>query len=178
MNEKLKLTLFLALVVLFVSSCSKWLENEKLTLQKTPYTGNELRLDGYYYDMEDGKIWSTYFFYRNGILHYGIASDTLDNDLVKYDAWFASEYYSEHLRSGRRRWGVFEIHDDSIVFERWGILEGGDPVLRFSGRILNDTTFIITKCENPHSGEFSQENDLYHFRHFSPKPDSTNMFIP
>lgn len=178
MNEKLKLTLFLALVVLFVSSCSKWLENEKLTLQKTPYTGNELRLDGYYYDMEDGKIWSTYFFYRNGILHYGIASDTLDNDLVKYDAWFASEYYSEHLRSGRRRWGVFEIHDDSIVFERWGILEGGDPVLRFSGRILNDTTFIITKCENPHSGDVCQEQDLFHFRHFSPKPDSTNMFIP
>ena len=49
MNEKLKLTLFLALVVLFVSSCSKWLEDEKLTLQKTPYTGNELRTDGYYY---------------------------------------------------------------------------------------------------------------------------------
>ena len=164
-------------VLIIMGSCNKW-ENEKMTLVRQPYNSNELRLDGYYYDMEDGKICSTYFFYRNGILHYGIASDTLDNDLVKYDAWFASEYYSEHLRSGRRRWGVFEIHDDSIVFERWGILEGGDPVLRFSGRILNDTTFIITKCENPHSGDVCQEQDLFHFRQFSPKPDSTNMFIP
>lgn len=172
-----KLCLILLLAV-SMFSCTKWHEDEELTLPKTPYTGNELRLDGYYYDIEDEKIWSTYFFYRNGILHYGIASDTLENDLDKYDTWFASDYYSEHLRKDRRRWGLFEIYNDSIVFERWGILEGGDPVLRFSGRILNDTTFIITKCENPHSGETCQKNDLYHFRQFSPKPDSTNMFIP
>ena len=176
MNTKL----LIVIIMLFIgmNSCSKWLENEKLTLQKTPYTGNELRTDGYYYDMEDGKIWSTYFFYRNGIMHCGIASDTLGNNLNMYDTWFASDFYLQRLRTDRRRWGLFEIHDDSIVFERWGILEGGDPVLRFSGRILNDTTFIITRCENPHSGDVCQEQDLFHFRHFSPKPDSTNMFIP
>lgn len=178
MYRQSRLTLILALVVLFMGGCKKWLKDEELTLNRQPYNSNELRIDGYYYDMEDGKIWSTYFFYRNGILHYGIASDTLGNDLDMYDTWFASDYYLQCLRTGRRRWGLFEIHDDSIVFERWGILEGGDPVLRFSGRILNDTTFIITKCENPYSGESSQENDLYHFHAFSPKPDSTNMFIP
>ena len=178
MNKQMKHLLFMTFSVLIImGSCNQW-ENEKMTLVKQPYNGSELRLDGYYYDMEDGKIWSTYFFYRNGILHYGIASDTLGNNLDMYDTWFASDYYLQRLRTGRRRWGLFEIHDDSIVFERWGILEGGDPVLRFSGRILNDTTFIITRCENPHSGDVCQEQDLYHFRQFSPKPDSTNMFIP
>ena len=172
-----KLCLIL-LVALSMVSCTKWFKDEEFTLSKQSYTGNELRTDGYYYEIEDGKIWSTYFFYRNGILHYGIASDTLDNDLDKYDTWFASDYYSEHPRKKRRRWGLFEINGDSIVFERWGILEGGDPVLRFSGRILNDTTFIIIRCENPYSGEACKINDLYHFRFFSPKPDSTNMFIP
>ena len=109
MNTKL----LIVIIMLFIgmSSCSKWLENEKLTLQKTPYTGNELRTDGYYYDMEDGKIWSTYFFYRNGILHCGIASDTLGNNLNMYDTWFASDFYLQRLRTDRRRCGDHRDED-------------------------------------------------------------------
>jgi len=50
-----------------------------------------------------------------------------------------------------------------------------------SGKILNDTTFVLTSVER--SGKpWTKEEELYrkkyHFRKFSPKPDSTNRFIP
>lgn len=178
MYRQQRLTLILALVVLFMGGCKKWLKDEELTLNRQPYNSNELKIDGYYYYLENRKIWKTYFFYRNGTLHYGIASDTLDNDLVKYDAWFASDYYSNIIKTDHNRWGLFQIHDDSIVLERWSIQEGGDPVLRVSGHILNDTTFVMTRSEYPYSGEVYQHDLTYHFHQFSPKPDSTNTFIP
>lgn len=178
MYRQLRLILVLALVVLFAGGCKKWFEDEELTLPKTPYTGDELRTDGYYYNMEDGKIWSTYFFYRNGVLLYGAGTDTLDDNLDKYDDWFVSEAFLEYIKTNKRRWGLFEIHDDSIVFERWVMAEGGFPVLRFSGNIIDDTTFIITRSEYPHQGDVYNKNEVFHFRHFSPKPDSTNIFIP
>ena len=170
--------LVLTSICLSLGRCGKWFKNEELTLTRKPYHGNELKLDGYYYYLENEKIWRTYFFYRNGTLHYGIVTDTLDNDFEKYDAWFASDYYSNIIKNDRRRWGLFEIHDDSIIFERWSIKEGGDPVLRVSGCILNDTTFVMTRSEYPNTGEVFQHELTYHFHAFSPKPDSTNMFIP
>ena len=65
MNTKL----LIVIIMLFIgmNSCSKWLENEELTLPKTPYTGNELRTDGYYYYTMNGEYFRTItFFYKNG----------------------------------------------------------------------------------------------------------------
>ena len=169
------ITVFMTL--LFMESCIKW-EDEPLTIVKKPYEGMELRTDGYYFNMEDGKIWYTYFFYRNGGLLYGAGTDTLDDNLDKYDDWFVSEAFLDYIKTNKRRWGLFEIHDDSIVFERWVMAEGGFPVLRFSGNIIDDTTFIITRSEYPHQGDAYNKYEIFHFHAFSPKPDSTNMFIP
>lgn len=178
-TRQLRLILVLAITTLFsLGGCGKWNKNEELTLVRKPYYGNELRIDGYYYNIIDGEIGKTYFFYRNGTLHYGIATDTLDNNLEKYDTWFASDYYSNIIKTNRRRWGLFEIQGDSIQYERWSIRGGGDPVLRVSGHIQNDTTFVITKSLYPHTGETYQHEITYHFHAFSPKPDSTNVFIP
>ncbi len=180
MNTQLRLTLVItAAILLLIGGCKKWYKYDEMTLVKQLYNGTELRLDGYYYDMEDGQIWGTYFFYQDGTILYGIGTDTLDkSSLEEHDAWFSSDYFRESIKTDRRRWGLFEIQDDSIALERWGIVEWHDPVLHFSGQILNDTTFIITRCENPHTGSTHQYNDLYHFHQFSPKPDSTNTFIP
>lgn len=181
MNKKLKFALIIAITILLeLVGCSRYFKNEELTLIRQPYNGNELKTDGYYYYFEGGKLWRTYFLYRNGTLHYGIATDTLNNNLEKYDAWFASDYYSNIIKTDRRRWGLFEIHDDSIVFERCSIQEGGDLVLRVSGRILNDTTFVMTRSEYPYSGEVYQHELTYHFHPFDYKPDSTiaRQWIP
>ena len=45
----MKFLIILAMLLIGMNGCSKWLEDEELTLPKTPYTGNELRTDGYYY---------------------------------------------------------------------------------------------------------------------------------
>lgn len=178
MKKILKAFFIIAYIaLLFMESCIKW-EDEPLTIKKKPYEGLELRTDGYYYNMEDDKIWYTYFFYRNGVLLYGAGTDTLDDNLDKYDEWFVSEAFLEYIKTNKRRWGLFEIHDDSIVFERWVMAEGGFPVLRFSGNIIDDTTFIITRSEYPHQGDVYNKNEVFHFRSLSPKPDSTNTFIP
>ncbi len=168
----------IAAVLLFFSGCKKWFKDEELTIVRQSYNGTELKLNGYYYHEKEGVIGKTYFFYRNGVMLYGIGTDTLDDDLEKYDEWFISETFLNFIKTNKRRWGLFKIHDDSIVFERWVMAEGGFPVLRFSGNIINDTTFRITKSEYPHHGEMYERNDVFHFHAFSPKPDSTNVFIP
>ena len=179
MNKQLKLVLIIGTIaLLLISGCKKWFKDEELTLVKQSYSGNDLRLDGYYYYEDNGKIWRTYFFYRDGVMLYGAGTDTLDNNLEKYDTWFASDFFLEYIKTNKRRWGLFEIHNDSILFERWVFDEMGLPVLRFSGNIINDTTFVITRRESPYTGKEFEENELYHFRQFSPKPDSTNTFIP
>jgi len=43
------------------------------------------------------------------------------------------------------------------------------------GIILNDTTFQITKYTS--GSNVSERNEVYHFREFHPKPDSTNKYI-
>ncbi len=176
MNRTLKTVLIAATILLIMGGCIKW-KYEEMTIVRQPYNGNQLRLDGYYYYSQEEKVWNTYFFYRNGTLHYGIGNSP-DMSIDMYDSWFASDDYKESIKTDRRRWGLFEIQDDSIVFERWGIQEFEDPVIRYSGHIINDTTFIISRVEYPHTGGVYEKNELYRFHAFSPKPDSTNTFIP
>lgn len=180
MNKQLRLILILAITALFsFGGCGKWNKDEELTLAKQPYNGNSLRLDGYYYFLQNGNVYSSYFFYRNGVVINGEAADPNSPDPIAFmDTVFSSESFADQIKRGKTRWGVFQIQGDSIVFERWLLSEGGLPIGRFYGNIINDTTFIITKREHPYSGKEYQQNDLYHFHAFSPKPDSTNVFIP
>ncbi len=72
--------------------------------------------------------------------------------------------------------GVFQINGTSLEFEEW---ENGYDVITFSNfcNILNDTTFLRTKyIENQTGTEYSKKL-LFHFRKFSPKPDSICPFI-
>jgi hypothetical protein len=48
------------------------------------------------------------------------------------------------------------------------------------GVILNDTTFQLTESYRLKKGEKTEYqilDEIYHFRQYSPKPDSTNDFI-
>lgn len=180
MNRQFTIKLITAIsAILFMGGCGKWYKDGEMALEKQPYIGNALRLDGYYYNrLDNGRILDTYFFYRDGTLLYGIGTEGLDNDLDKYDAWFADKEFLDFIRKDKYRWGLFQIHDDSIFFERWVINDGGYPVGRFVCNILNDTTFFISSIESPHSNEVYPQNYMFHFHAFSPKPDSTNIFVP
>jgi hypothetical protein len=77
-------------------------------------------------------------------------------------------------------WGVFKINNDSIIYERWLPTEIRYKSYTYKGVIINDTTFNITerfRLVNGLKDEFELRDETYHFRQFSPKPDSANNFI-
>ena len=156
-------------IILSFQSCS----DEKLLIERTPYSGSELRIEGYYYiyDTDGTRI---KFLYRNGIMIDFIGGFSTTN-LIEIDQKIADEY--ERWKNNKLIWQVFLIKGNSIQYSGWSTsVGGGRPSFKTIGVIENDTTFRLTKSINSDGEEF-ERNDLYHFRQFSPKPDSTNTFI-
>lgn len=173
------IVLFLTMGLL--NSCGKALilNSEKLHLPKEDYTGSNLRTDGYYYQFIDNSYFRPIIFYRNGaVLFPGGSKSTLTemdnyilNSFVKKQGYKNVIYW----------WGIFNIKEDYIVFEKWNASEPPYKTNTSEGKVINDTTFIITgeywfidgvKTDIPVYGTHE-----YHFRRFSPKPDSTNTFM-
>ena len=137
--------------------------HDELSFERRLYLGEELRIDGYYTD-----DYSVYFFYRSGVVRYVGTFENLDsltsNDFLDGTA--------------RHQWGLFHVNGDGIAFERW-YPPSGTHTKAFirSGRILNDTTFVITESRRSNGEDVRSENEMYHFRLFSPKPDSTSGYL-
>jgi hypothetical protein len=167
----------LSLFLLFGGGCTK---DELLSLQRTNFTGTNLRLDGFFY-FQYGQVGNEYtdvlFLYRNGIVFYeGIIREY---DLVLVEQSLLSENRAPTAQRGKSSWGVFLVDGDIIKLERrynaWG-----RPYQSFirEGVILNDTTLRIMKSYRSFGTPDVQSMDrIYHFRSFSPKPDSTNVYI-
>jgi hypothetical protein len=131
-------------------------------MQKQFYRGKELQIDGYYYYQQDNTT-KIKFFYRNGVILSGISCNSLDLNTVEQE--MLNQYNSFH--KNKIGWGIFQIIDNKINIEVWTTSVGGGlPIFRWYALIENDTTFRV---------EYSGE--VYHFRQFFPKPDSTNQWI-
>jgi hypothetical protein len=163
-------------VCMILSACAG--DDDELTLERMEYTGNELRLDGYYYNETlnfEGVIVSSYFLYSNGIIHY--AGTQAEEKFWSTDYQQSLSIKSESAMNNKYHWGVFKIFDNEIEFERWYPSDPPLEVFVRSGTILNDTTFRITKSFKPDGSDQVERDELYKFKQFSPKPDSTNTFI-
>ena len=172
----MRLFLFFVLILFSSASCEK--ELKELSMDKIPYTGDELRIDGYYYS---NQVYTDYIgiavFYRDGacmnVFSRIKSQDTLafiENEILLNEDLMSKFWNTpNHI-------GVFQINAESIEFETW---EAGRDIITFSnyGEILNDTTFLIKKEINNESNKSETLNLKYCFRQFSPKPDSTNNFI-
>ncbi len=174
--------LFLLSMLLSIScACSKLLfGSEELTLPKQPYTGNELRIDGYYYYKyypgENEVYYATYFLYENGIILEGDAVN--ENRIPELENKFKTLEWHNSIKKYKAGWGLFTIDGDKILFEKWYPNSPGQPKVYIrEGKILNDTTFHITASYRPDGSKRSEEDEVYHFKPFSPKPDSTNNFV-
>jgi len=168
----MKNLILLILLAILLVQCRFF--DDKLSLPLMPYNGNQLRIDGYYYQIGyDGKtLFGTYFFYKNGIL---IPGEGIFDSFEKMDESVKRRFIDKQsYKSDKLHWGVFLIEDNSITFERWHSGTSADAYVR-EGVILNDTTFHITKIYR--GNKSSLRNEKYYFRKFSPKPDSTNIFI-
>jgi hypothetical protein len=174
---KLACILFLFLMT---SSCNFFIgKDEKLSLVRRPVNTNSLRIDGFYYegDIAPDETTTVYYFYQDGTVY---SPGSYRGE--KFEEWITKESTSSDLIAQSKKfktsWGVFQIDNEKIVFEKWEPSSGPlFEVYRQSGTILNDSTFIIEKVVNGDDPLRNFIKEIYHFKKFKHKPDSTNDFV-
>ena len=177
-NEKIKITIMNKFILftlticisIFMLSCNKLFPDEKLSMQQEDYNGNEVRTDGYYYTYSKSynssgliaDFTTVFFLYRNGIILSAGAYEKTGFDILEE----AMLRRYESIQNKKTGWGVFIVKNNKIEYEQWSTSVGGGlPVFKNSYIIVNDTTL-------------KRYNEIiYHFKQFSPKPDSTNVYI-
>ena len=173
--KKIKLSILAISFLIIISCCNDLFPDEKLTLQRRDYTGNELRIDGYYYlYQQDPERTQLLILYRNGIL---ISTRSYpSHDLNVIEKSLLSAY--DELKNEKTRWGVFMVLNSKIEYERWNGTTGiGLPIIKRKGIIENDTVFRITETYYSDSKKTDYQEFVYRFKQFDNKPDSTNIFI-
>lgn len=158
---------------------------QKLSIDHGDYLGDDIRMDGYYYYF-DGNKFNDFFLFTNGVYYGGPGMGSItDLDSSPLDS-MDEEIREYHLFRERHlplqyEWGIFSIEELEIQIERWIPSSGnyGYPTQILEGKILNDTTILFHTQIGDGSGKKKVKNIdmIYHFRQFSPKPDSTNIYI-
>lgn len=179
--KRLLVILFILFSVLIFDSCRKIWPDDKFTIKRQNYNGNELKISGYYYNIysvEDKQYYRIYFFYNNGIELDGGGCE--ESNIYQYEDDFISGKYYDNAKNYKNNWGLFEISGNKISFEQWETTNGRSKSYINSGEIINDSTFRITeryRLKRDKQKEYEILDAIYHFKQFSPKPDSTNSFI-
>ena len=173
----IRLLLFLSIfIVLTSSSCNE--EFQELMMSRTPYNGDELRIDGYYYsDATSSDLVGLGVFYRDGVcIHFLFKPETADTLNFIENEFLLNAEFIENAKN-RPNWiGVFNINGTSLDYETFETARNTNTRSYFA-EIINDTTFVLQKEVDNLTGNIFEENITYRFKEFSPKPDSTNMFI-
>jgi len=150
-------------------------------MKKKPYIGNKLRLDGYYYSNPDSQgLISVAMFYRDGFCFHFSTSLSKSSDTLNFieNRFLKNDDFISRIKQRPSFIGVYQVRGESIKFETWWfeVALYTTSATRY-GKILNPTTLLIeNRVDNRYKTSFS-ENQIYRFKQFSPKPDSTNTFI-
>jgi len=175
MNKKF--TKRFILFFLILSSCmSCCREDDLLRNTREDYIGDDIRIDGFYYSFFQGEIHNVLFLYRNGVF-FKVISDEKKRTKPEEVQTLLTEDRLERYKTHKDLWGIFIIKNNNILLDKWtwaGL--GWKTTVIESGTILNDTSFVITKRDNLREG-IKDSNETYYFYPYSPKPDSTNIFI-
>lgn len=155
-------------IVLFliVQSCKRSYSDEELTINKIVYTGTDIRLDGCYVsDSDELKKYNAYkFFYSNGV-YFGFS----DMPNINSRSQITNIDYKSNYKG---YWGLFQVQNKTIIVQTWKMSDVNSQFIiqNRAYKIINDTTL---SCDLLNDGDIT----YYHFKPFSPKPDSTNVFI-
>jgi hypothetical protein len=157
--------------ILFIA-CGKTFD-EKLTLKREDYTGNELKVNGYYYTFfKETKITAILFLYRNGIV-------LSEGGFTSYNLEDIERQFNNISLKVKSNWGVFIVNGNTIQYERWiGSTGSRACTSKSTGYIINDTTIHFFERYNSERNEKYSIDETWHFKQFDNKPDSTNNFIP
>jgi hypothetical protein len=163
------------ILLILLCECNRFFVYEKFTIKRTPYLGSELRIDGYYYLKHEKTRIYCFVFYSNGVvLNYSAV------DLHELEEQFSK--FPNVSTDKRLLWGPFIINGNELRFEEIdNSVHGQWLVCTVQCTILNDTTFRIDKGFLSHTGKAVPNRRTfegeYHFRQYSPKPDSTNNVV-
>ena len=177
-KQKASITLSLILILILLTgiSCERLFPVDQLCTPRIDFIGDELRIDGYFYHVfgpSGNEHMGVLFFFRNGVLH----DITIPKvELEEREEEWRNNNWNERTTNSRFSWGVFTVDNDVIKLERW---YPGPPHITAirEGVILNDTTFKIIKSYRCDGSGLRERHELYRFRAFYPKPDSTNNFV-
>lgn len=175
--RKINILILVVLIILSnLSSCQMFLgEDEKLSIERTTYTGSALNLNGYYYlKSNSGEMVYMFFLFRNGLILN--AGGCKIEEWGDYEMNFLDEDYINKVTSLKYNWGVYQIETNKIKYERWYPSERPYKTGLREGRILNDSTFVIEKAITSKGAEIIKK-EIYRFKHFSPKLDSISNYI-
>lgn len=177
-----KIYCFLIISLLFtncrrVNQCDK---TEKLSFTKREFSGSQLKLNGYYYYFNSVDSYWPIIFYKNGIVSRKLSYAFDTSKVVQFENELMNGTYRNKVKDDKYSWGLFNIIGNEIKYEVYdskSAISCYFPII-YTGTIINDTTIHFNKKVNSDGTESVSINETYHFKQFSPKPDSTNSFIP
>ena len=174
--QRFYLVFFSLSICLIYNGCKKIFKDDELSLPREPYYGNAIKLDGYYYYQTNNDLTRVFFLYKNGVMFDAMSYTSINLDDVEKEMIECCD----KIRSWKYSWGIFVIRGNSLEAEGWRSVGWTRklPIYKFYYSIENDTTLCFIKEVDLSSGRETVRNEIYHFRQFSPKPDSTNNFIP
>ena len=151
---------------------------QNLDMPRRPYTGKELRTDGYYFSgyIHKNKM-GTLMLFRNGVCMFTYFNNMYDelNLYVENHIWGSSTYVDK-VRNTPDNIGVFSVSGNVLEFQLL-LHGGGTRTKNYTGEILNDTTLRLKRSRYNLGGTVEDIDELYYFKPFSHKPDSTSSFI-
>lgn len=145
---------------------------EYQTLVKQKLENRQFKTEGYYIGEKNG-VYNLLAFYKDGVVRYLGSDNTNDQKINEQYILSLKPNVKQKARTG---WGTFEITNNTIKYDMY-YPRADAPVYTRKGIILNDSTFVIKSVSEEGGKKSIKENVIYHFRQFSPKPDSTNSFI-
>jgi hypothetical protein len=174
--------LFMILLIIFIQGSCSYLKDKDagLGLKKVENKSKLMKLNGYFYttDVATNSVENkeVFFLFRNGVFFSpGWFSD---EQLREIDILLMKEPTRTHYRDIKWMWGLYQIEDSRIVIEKWNPASGGYSTIKMFGKIVNDSTIIMTRFLPLEATDTIETKLYYHFRSVRQKPDSTNNFIP
>ena len=157
--------MYLFFLLLVIGSC---VALKPLKMQRVDNLTNRIRTDGIFVSNNNRRRedCGVYIFYTNGVM-LSFENRRKSNECI--------DYWTEHLNKNYNYkevpywWGIYQLTNDSISFERWLSTDYYYPTISYTGQVINDTVIIVNYE--------SSILDTFRFVEFSPKPDSTNRFI-
>ena len=157
-----------------------WCDDEDLELKRKPYHGDELKIDGFFYgkgvkDFSGEEFHNVICLYENGVLL--LAGSPKKGELESY---LLKTKDLELLQQTKAAWGLFEVNGDDIKLAYWEAAPCGYPAVLQRGKILNDSTFVLTSERIKRKGKVETRlniNQQYRFQQFEHKPSYENHFL-